>query len=242
MAISGSNSLEGFFETFNNESNQLVTILDPYNTADVTFDFFPDGNGEDESFVFEQVKAMGMPDALYNKLYKPMRLDLTYYVQSITVPNFTTLQGNSAETWYIGRFPVNGNAAVPESNELTFEMLNTRGPILDRLFYPWLKESTLPYWSYARQPYTTATIMLDMTRHADVKYIFIGARPNFIASYQPSTDAGGTMTRQVKFIFDFMFIVTGKEAPTTTGFSKNQNYAPFVSFGKPGSDEAVNLR
>ena len=62
------------------------------------------------------------------------------------------------------------------------KIVNTRVPLLERLFYPWLREISLPYWSYATQPYTTATVTVDLTKHNDVKYVFVGCRPQKITT------------------------------------------------------------
>lgn len=55
--------------------------------------------------------------------------------------------------------------------------INTKAPLMERVFYPWLKETTLPFWSYDTQPYTTANVIVDFNKHADLKYLFVGSRP-----------------------------------------------------------------
>ena len=57
------------------------------------------------------------------------------------------------------------------------EIINTKAALHERIFYPWLREVTLPWWSYDDQPYTTATVTIDFTKHNDVKYVFTGVRP-----------------------------------------------------------------
>ena len=56
--------------------------------------------------------------------------------------------------------------------------------------------------------YTTATITIDFTKHNDCKYVFCGCRPQQIYSLQgkQDTSSADNLTRQVTFIFDFMFI------------------------------------
>jgi hypothetical protein len=58
------------------------------------------------------------------------------------------------------------------------DIINTKLPLIERIFYPWLREVTLPYWSYNTQPYTTATITIDFSKHMDIQYVFYGCRPS----------------------------------------------------------------
>lgn len=78
---------------------------------------------------------------------------------------------------------------------------------MERIFYPWLKETTLPFWSYDTQPYTTANVTIDFSKHADFKYLFVGCRPQNIETMTPSNELGNP-TRQVTFVFDHMFVLS----------------------------------
>lgn len=136
----------------------------------------------------------------------PLILNLGPYVQKVTIPRLT-LQEDVVKT-SLGEFPVNGMFVKPDNNSLTMDVLNTKVPLLERIFYPWLREVTLPYWSYDNQPYTTATITVDMRKHADIYYRFYGARPVQINTYQPSQELNSTFTRSVTFTFDFMAVLS----------------------------------
>lgn len=59
-------------------------------------------------------------------------------------------------------------------------IVNTKAPLAERVFYPWMRETTLPYWSYTNQPYTTATITVNFEKHTDMQYVFVGCRPSNI--------------------------------------------------------------
>lgn len=48
----------------------------------------------------------------------------------------------------IGSFPTSGVVVEPDSRILTLDILNTKSPVLENVFYPWMKESMLPYWVY----------------------------------------------------------------------------------------------
>lgn len=76
--------------------------------------------------------------------------------------------------------------------QITF--INTKLPLMERIFYPWLRETTMPFWVYADQPYTTADITIDFSKHTDIQYVFVGSRPSNIETVQPSNDLG-TPTR-----------------------------------------------
>jgi len=88
-------------------------------------------------------------------------------------------------------------------------VITTRGSLHERIFYPWMREVTLPYWSYESQPYTTATVTVDFTKHNDVKYVFLGCRPDSIYSMQAmQSPDSSNLTRQVTFIYDAMFVIS----------------------------------
>lgn len=131
-------------------------------------------------------------------------LDLSFYVQNIDIPQLETNSGELIET-NISQFPLNGGLLKPTSNEFTLHILNTKASIAERIFYPWMREVTLPYWVYDYQPYTTANIEIDFSKHNDMKYLFVGCRPKQIESLKPSNELGNVI-RSVTIIFDYMFI------------------------------------
>lgn len=137
----------------------------------------------------------------------PLELQLGLYVQSITVPNLRA-GGDGKASSLLGEFPVNGGFIQPDGT-LQMNFVNTKAALHERLFYPWLRECTLPYWSYDDQPYTTATVTVDYTKHNDTKYVFTGVRPTQIYLIQASQEAdSGNITRDVTFMFDFMFVLS----------------------------------
>lgn len=136
----------------------------------------------------------------------PLELQLGLYCQEITVPGIEMALGPTSQS-LIGEFPVNGTYVKTDSQLLSMKLLNTKVPLCDRIFYPWLREVTAPWWSYDSQPYTTATITIDFTKHSDLKYIFLGCRPQKIISMQAAQQASfQNLTRDVYFVFDAMFI------------------------------------
>jgi hypothetical protein len=87
------------------------------------------------------------------------------------------------------------------------EIINTKAALAERIFYPWLKEVTLPYWVYENQPYTTADIEIDFSKHSDMRYMFVGCRPLQIETLKPSNQLNNPI-RSVTMIFDYMFILS----------------------------------
>lgn len=137
----------------------------------------------------------------------PLELQLGFYVQSISVPKMMMF-GEAKSTTLFGEFPVNGLYVQPDTNKLQMDIINTKLPLIERIFYPWMREVTLPYWSYNTQPYTTATITIDFSKHMDIQYVFYGCRPSNLDMIQPTQEPNASITRQITFIFDCMFITS----------------------------------
>jgi len=102
------------------------------------------------------------------------------------------------------------------------DILNLRTPVIENIFYPWLRETTLPKWSYESQPYATANMTFDFTEHANIKYHFLNCRPISIYLVQPTQNLDSNMTRQVQFAFDFLAI------ETTDKITKGAYQIPFA--------------
>ena len=90
------------------------------------------------------------------------------------------------------------------------DIINTRAALHERIFYPWMRECVNPWWAYQDQPYTTATVTIDFTKHNDVKYVFLGVRPKQITLLNGDQSGQSTenMVRTVVFMYDFMFITS----------------------------------
>lgn len=108
----------------------------------------------------------------------PLTLQLGLYVQDVTVPNLK-MGGQGTVSTPLGDVPVNGSTVLTDG-ALTMDILNTKAALHERIFYPWMREVTCPWWAYTKQPYTTATITVDFRKHNDVKYVFYGCRPTQI--------------------------------------------------------------
>lgn len=162
-------------------------------------------------YLVQANKLIGITNSWKNSddiMLPGLNINLTYYVQDLTIPNIKSNGEGECVTPYLGSFPVNGTFVTPAEHRMSLNILNTRVPLLERVFYPWLRETTLPYWSYTTQPFTTATIEVDMRHHTDVRYIFYGCRPCEITTIQPSQDTPSDFVRQVTFAFDWMFVLS----------------------------------
>ena len=136
---------------------------------------------------------------------KPLELQLGPYCQEIVLPNLEVPQSGTSNAIF-GEFPIQGTFVKSDNNVLLMKIVNTKAPLHERIFYPWLRETVSQHWCYNEQPYTTATIAIDFTKHCDLKYMFYGCRPQKINLIQPTQDATATLTRDVSFLFDYMTI------------------------------------
>jgi len=139
-------------------------------------------------------------------------LDITYFTQEGTLPLISVPNDSDAETPF-GTLTTHKMAVQPDTKEFSLKILNTRVSLLERIFYPWMRELSYPYWSYIDQPYETATITIDMTSHNDIAYVFLGSRPVKIETLNPTNQLDTNMSRTVTFAFDFMYVQsTGKNS------------------------------
>ena len=136
----------------------------------------------------------------------PLELQLGFYCQEITVPGMEVPMGQMSQT-VIGEFPINGTFVKTDSQILTMKLLNTKVPLMERIFVPWMREITTPWWNYNSQPYTTATITIDFTKHSNLKYVFVGCRPQQIETLKAEQQASfQNLTRNMTMVFDAMFV------------------------------------
>ena len=163
----------------------------------------------------------------------PLTLQLGFYTQSITIPKLKMPDGQKVQTIF-GDFPVNGQYVIPDNNTLQLELICTKLPLHERIFYPWMREVTLPQWSYETQPYTTATITIDFNKHTDMKYVFLGCRPCQIDTIQPTQEPNSSITRQVTIMFNYMYI-TSNMTTTESATSK------LLSTGKALFNSSSNM-
>lgn len=263
----GSN-LQGFLSKFNSSGGLYSNTIDPLNTFDINFKFFPGiGSGSGDGFFMSKAKNVlgsvadnltgGLVTSLVNQFgsnnsindlqkkfigsedfgkmsfidyvarahhmtgtsgwfggasddtSKPyLEIDFSYYVQDLQLPQITMKEEGTVETM-VGEFPVNGKYVKPSSNQFTMNMINTKATLPEIIFYPWMKEVTSPFWAYDEQPYTTANVTVDYSKHADIQYVFVNARPSSIEALRASNDLQSPI-RSVTMIFDYMFVTSKK--------------------------------
>ena len=158
-------------------------------------------------YLLEANLVVGGENWFSNQSILPLELSLGPYVQEVTIPQMQLAEGSKAST-LLGDFPINGQFIKTDTNDLMMTVINTKASLHERIFYAWMREVTLPYWSYASQPYTTATITIDFSKHNDCRYVFCGCRPKQIMSLQGKQDqtSAENLTRQITFMFDFMLV------------------------------------
>ena len=131
--------------------------------------------------------------------------DLTQFVQRINLPNITIPNSENIST-ILGNFQTTGTLVDVESHEFSIDILNTKLPLIETVFYPWMREVTLPYWSYNQYPYTLGKLTIDLNTHCDVQYIIYGVKPKTVQTYNPSQEFNSNMVRFVTFSFDYMLV------------------------------------
>ena len=132
-------------------------------------------------------------------------LDMTMFIQQMTLPNIQMSGIEDIQTLF-GNFSTSGYIIEPDSHEFTMSIVNTKLPIHETIFYPWMQEVTSPFWCYSSQPYTTATVEIDLSEHADLKYKFYGCRPYRMITLDPTMQTPSQFTRDVIFKFDYMMV------------------------------------
>lgn len=230
-------SLEAFLNKFNSADGKYLYTIDPLKTFDVKIAFNA-GNGgmSSDSPLQSGIKNIlnnvtggiagkiagsakgsmkkdgyaGIPEVAAASLFADgsgNTMYLKYFVQEATLPAISVPNDTPADT-AIGSITTHKMAVEADAKEFSLKVLNTKVSLLDRVFYPWMREISYPYWSYQNQPYTTATITIDMTEHNDISYVFLGARPVKIESINPTNQLDTNMARSVSFAFDFMYIAS----------------------------------
>lgn len=196
-------------------SNTIVAsdLIDPLTTFDVEFAFYPtniDG-GTFLSRLANDVFQSAIADESFATNSHQLILNLGFYIQSMTLPQMVMPEAGKVPTLF-GEFPVNNLYAKPDNNTFTMSILNTKVSLHDYLFYPWMREVTMPCWSYETQPYTTATVTVKFDKHCNSRCVFCGCRPTQIQSRQPSQEPTGEPTRDVTMLFDYMFITSAEKS------------------------------
>ena len=181
-------------------------------TFDVEFAFYPtnkDGGTMLTSLAKDVFKS-GFANDQFASNADQLILNLGFYIQSMTLPQMSMPEAGKVPTLF-GEFPVNNLYVKPDNNTFTMSILNTKVSIHDYIFYPWMREVTMPCWSYETQPYTTATVTVKFDKHANSRCVFCGCRPSQIQSRQPTQEPTGEPTRDVTMLFDYMFITGAQE-------------------------------
>lgn len=190
----------------NTQYNNVVQNSE-YNVLDEHNNFMRQNGKYSLSFMHYLTVANQMFSTNDIKSVYPLVVELGKYIQSIVVPMIKVQDGKKSIT-SIGEFSSLGQFITPDTNTLQITIVNTRLPLLERIFYPWMREVTMPYWSYNSQPYTTATVIVDFSQHTDMRYVFCGCRPTQIQTIQPNQENDQSFTRSVTLLFDYMFITS----------------------------------
>ena len=131
--------------------------------------------------------------------------DCTYFIQSASLPQLQVIDAERVDT-VLGSLQMHKLFLEPSNKTFSMAVVNTKASLLERIFYPWMREVTLPYWSYPDYPFTTAEVVFDMTPHNVIKYHFLGCRPTAIEMINPTQQLDTNLTRNVTMTFDYAFV------------------------------------
>lgn len=184
--------------------------------------------GETVKTEYENIETISRYD-----ISKDFFINLGIYIQKVALPNVQIEGGEDVQT-LMGKFPIPGKIVAPSDNTFSMDILNVRSPIIENIFYTWMRETTLPTWQYKSQPFTTALISFDFSEHCNIKYHFVGCRPTHVQLIQPDQAPVQNLTRNVQFTFDYMTI----EKVETSQESKKQSKANMSSGAKNGNSKS----
>lgn len=210
------NMTGGLLATFYNEDNSLATLRETHRSNDrelkrsfleyvAQYNLLVGSENWKKEFTNDLFGSSNEQTDSGQQQGNKLELELGLYIQNIKIPNFKLNTADKAESLF-DSFELPTGMVIPDTHKLTLDILNTKASLHERIFYPWMREVTLPYWSYNTRPYTIATIVIDFTKHNSYKYVFTGCRPIKIDSLQGKQSPDGSAMRQVELQFDFMFI------------------------------------
>ena len=186
-------ALIDFISTFNNSKRNLY-VIDPLNTFTLDFEFFP----ENSVIKNNRISECGFKNS------DEFSENMNKFVQRITLPNFTITNDTNAET--VAHVAIMHKMLLnSEQQTFTMDLINTKVPVLEHVFYPWMREIQYPSWNYSSQPYTTADITISLISHSNVKYHILKCRPTSFDTYNPSQELGA-ITRPIVMTFDLMYV------------------------------------
>lgn len=194
-------------------------------SADIQYDSSIEANIEITKEKIEEVRR--------ENIYKDFYINLGIYIQRVSLPNIQIDGGEDVQSM-IGKFPIPGKIVQPSDNTFSMDIINIKSPIIENIFYPWMRETTLPEWQYSSQPFTTALISFDFTEHCNIRYYFAGCRPTHIQLIQPDQSPVQNLTRNVQFTFDYMTIDTYEIKHST----KKQSKSSMSSSAKNGNSNS----
>ena len=157
--------------------------------------------------------------------------DITKYVRTLTNLNFSSLiqriqLPEIADTiqqteGLFGKYPTHSLIVFPTTNELTFDVINTREASIDYTINNWLHEVHSVNWiNENNAPYSTIRIEISLEEHTDIKYVFLNCRPTTMKSHITDQQLRNNITREITFAFDYMYLIFPKREENNKKISK----------------------
>jgi hypothetical protein len=113
-----------------------------------------------------------------------------------------------------GHMSLPADRIIPDANDLTLGFMNGEYAIHENLLMEWMKQTAADRYLYPNVPFRKATITVDFINQTfdsiPVTYKFIDTFPDTVATIDGDHGELTELTREVKFKFDFMQVITGK--------------------------------
>lgn len=187
-------ALDDFLTAFNNDRNNAFTI-DPLNSFLLKIDFKTEMDPDVPEFLDNIKEAKISMDTGI--------VDFTLFTQSITMPKIIASSA-TAVTSIVGNINTYSTLVRPSEPAITMSIINTKYPLIENVFLPWINEVKSNRWKYKNHPYTKADIHVILEHAGNIEYKLFGVRPVSIDLFNPSQDLPGKPVRNVTFDFDFI--------------------------------------
>ena len=201
-----SSGLKGLFSgivsSIKNSVNDIVSS---------TLGSFTSGESLFNAFIGAIAKDNGsFPFSIIPKLLDYGKIDqknLALFIQSIDLPNIKTetLAPELGNMENFGQAILPTGMVIPENNIITLNILDTEYPLIENVFYPWMREASLPFWVYNSQPYTTATLTISFIPLSPIAMKGLAASIPGVSAISTMFGAKDNALSQDEFLFKYVF-------------------------------------
>lgn len=193
---------KGFFEKIEDQFKAAGE-----NILDSTLGVFKSGSDSFEKFIKDHI---GSSESVIPYLFEYGKIDmknLAMFFQSIDLPNIKseTFQPELGQMENFGQAVLPIGMIIPENNIITLNVLDTEYSLIENIFYPWMRETNLPFWQYDAQPYTTATLTINFIPLSPIAMKGLAASIPGVSTIASMFGAKDNCLSQDEFLFKYIF-------------------------------------